>query len=140
MGSEMCIRDSDQVAHDHFFLRATVAEMAGFAAELGASRKFSAAEFRDLLGEGTHNAGRKVAIQVLEFFDRHGMTVRREDARRIDARRIHIFDMPPEPGGGNGRESSPVGRPDFKSGWGRKPASGGFDSHSLPPGQGGQHA
>jgi selenocysteine-specific elongation factor len=26
-----------------------------------------------------------------------------------------------------------VGRPDFKSGRGREPAFGGFDSHSLPP-------
>ena len=122
----------DQVAHDHFFLRATVAEMARFAAALGAAGSFAAAEFRDFLGEGTHNAGRKVAIQVLEFFDRHGMTVRREDARRIDSRRIHMFDT--APAGADGRESPPVGRPDFKSGWGRKPASGGFNSHSLPPG------
>ncbi len=28
---------------------------------------------------------------------------------------------------------SPVGRPDFKSGKGREPVLGGFDSHSLPP-------
>ncbi len=33
----------------------------------------------------------------------------------------------------SGREASLVGRPDFKSGWGRQPALGGFDSHSLPP-------
>jgi selenocysteine-specific elongation factor len=32
-----------------------------------------------------------------------------------------------------GREASPVGRPDFKSGRGRQPVFGGFDSHSLPP-------
>jgi hypothetical protein len=32
-----------------------------------------------------------------------------------------------------GREASLVGRPDFKSGKGRKPVLGGFDSHSLPP-------
>jgi hypothetical protein len=33
----------------------------------------------------------------------------------------------------SGREASPVGRPDFKSGWGRETVPGGFDSHSLPP-------
>ena len=33
----------------------------------------------------------------------------------------------------SGRESSPVGRPDFKSGRGREPVLGGFDSLSLPP-------
>ena len=27
----------------------------------------------------------------------------------------------------------PVGRPDFKSGWGRRTVSGGFDSHPPPP-------
>ena len=27
----------------------------------------------------------------------------------------------------------PVGRPDFKSGWGRQTTSGGFDSHPPPP-------
>jgi hypothetical protein len=32
-----------------------------------------------------------------------------------------------------GREASLVGRPDFKSGKGREPVLGGFDSHSLPP-------
>jgi selenocysteine-specific elongation factor len=33
----------------------------------------------------------------------------------------------------DGRESSLVGRPDFKSGRGRETVFGGFDSHSLPP-------
>jgi hypothetical protein len=33
----------------------------------------------------------------------------------------------------DGGESSLVGRPDFKSGWGSETVSGGFDSHSLPP-------
>ncbi len=121
----------DEVALDHFFLRGTVAEMAGFVAELGAGREVSAAEFRDKLGEGEHNAGRKVAIQVLEFFDRHGITIRRGDTRRIDARRVRMFA--PIGADGDGREASPVGRPDFKSGGGRQPVPGGFDSHSLPP-------
>ena len=33
----------------------------------------------------------------------------------------------------NGRESLPVGRPDFKPGVGHLMALCGFDSHSLPP-------
>ncbi len=82
----------EEVAQDHFFLRATVAEMALIAAELGeAGAEFSAAQFRDRLGEGELNAGRKVAIQVLEFFDRHGITLRRGDARRVDRRRLALF-------------------------------------------------
>jgi selenocysteine-specific elongation factor len=63
------------VALDHFFLTEAVAQMADFAAELivqhGAAR---AAEFRDRIG-----TGRKVAIQILEFFDRVGFTRRIRD-------------------------------------------------------------
>jgi selenocysteine-specific elongation factor len=124
----------DEVAHDHFFLRGAVAEMADVAADLGAKAPnglFTAAEFRDRLDNG-----RKVAIQILEFFDRHGVTSRRGDLRHINKQRRNLFRRPddglpaaPE----HGRESSPVGRPDFKSGRGREPVFGGFDSHSLPP-------
>jgi selenocysteine-specific elongation factor len=63
------------VAPDHFFLTDAVAQMADYAAELiaqhGAAR---AAEFRDRIG-----TGRKVAIQILEFFDRVGFTRRVRD-------------------------------------------------------------
>ena len=124
----------DEVAHDHFFLRSTVAEMVDVAADLAAKApngQFAAAEFRDRLDNG-----RKVAIQTLEFFDRHGVTLRRGDLRRINKHRLDLFRLVAgelSPSSGNGRESSPVGRPDFKSGRGREPVFGGFDSHSLPP-------
>ena len=93
--------------------------------------QFTAAEFRDQL-----NNGRKVAIQTLEFLDRHGVTIRRGDLRRMNKHRLDLFCRPadePESPAHSGRKSSPVGRPDFKSGGGRKPVFGGFDSHSLPP-------
>lgn len=38
--------------------------------------KFRASDFRDRLDNG-----RKVAIQILEFFDKHGFTIRRQDLR-----------------------------------------------------------
>ena len=120
--------DVHEVALDHFFLRDTVSEMVGIAAELAAADAagFNAAQFRDRLDNG-----RKVAIQILEFFDRHGVTIRRGDLRRINRQRLDLFGPRPEaPAGG---EASPVGRPDFKSGRGRQTVSGGFDSHSLPP-------
>jgi len=79
----------DQVAHDHFFLRATVKEMVGIAAEF--TDWFAAAQFRDRLEEDGQDVGRKVAIQILDFFDRHGVTMRRGDARRIDPRRLDMF-------------------------------------------------
>jgi selenocysteine-specific elongation factor len=83
----------DEVALDHFFLRTTVAEMVTIAARLSdpAGALFNAAAFRDHLGEGTLNAGRKVAIQALEFLDRHGVTVRRGDERFLNRRRAGLF-------------------------------------------------
>jgi selenocysteine-specific elongation factor len=125
----------DEVAHDHFFLRASVAEMVEIIVDLStalANGQFTAAQFRDRVDNG-----RKVAIQILEFFDRHGVTLRRGDLRRVNKHRLDLFRGPAEavsPDNANsGRESSPVGRPDFKSGRGREPVLGGFDSLSLPP-------
>jgi selenocysteine-specific elongation factor len=122
---------ADEVAHDHFFLRSTVSEMATIVANLSAAAKdgsFSAAQFRDQVDNG-----RKVAIQILDFFDRHGVTLRQGDERRINRHRLDLFGAACQSGDENGGESSPVGRPDFKSVWGSEPVSGGFDSHSLPP-------
>jgi selenocysteine-specific elongation factor len=123
----------DEMAHDHFFLRGTVAEMVEIAADEAAKAEgqFIVAQFRDRLDNG-----RKVAIQILEFFDRHGVTLRRGDLRRMNRHRLDLFrrpadDMPVQ--APSGRESSLVGRPDFKSGRGREPVLGGFDSLSLPP-------
>ena len=64
-----------EIAQDQYFLRPVVAEMIGIAHGFGA--EFTAAQFRDKLDNG-----RKVAILILEFFDRHGITVRRGDLRR----------------------------------------------------------
>ena len=53
-------------------------------------------QFRDRLDNG-----RKVAIQILEFFDRHGVTLRRGDLRRVNPRRLDLFPRdagePPAP-------------------------------------------
>ena len=63
------------VAHDHYFTAAAVADLARRVAALsnehGAAR---AAPLRDQIG-----GGRKVAIQILEFFDRIGYTRRVRD-------------------------------------------------------------
>ena len=124
----------DEVAHDHFFLRGTVAEMMEIITDVAAHAEkgeFTAAQLRDRLDNG-----RKVAIQILEFFDRHGVTLRRGDLRRVNKHRLDLFRRPADELAAapiSGRESSPVGRPDFKSGRGREPVLGGFDSLSLPP-------
>jgi selenocysteine-specific elongation factor len=79
-----------EVAPDHFFLRETVAEMAGIAAaSVDEAGLLTAAVFRDRLDNG-----RKVAIQVLEFFDRAGITVRHGDARRLRGDKVGMFGPP----------------------------------------------
>ncbi len=81
------------VAHDHYYLRETVvamvklvvglSERSGTAAGPGL---VTAAMFRDAIG-----TGRKLAILVLEFFDRVGITVRVGDLRRVRTDRLGIF-------------------------------------------------
>jgi selenocysteine-specific elongation factor len=75
-----------EVAPDHFFLRETVAEMARIAAAADSSTGLTAATFRDKLDNG-----RKVAIQILEYFDRVGLTVRKGDARTVRTDRLSMF-------------------------------------------------
>jgi selenocysteine-specific elongation factor len=125
--------DVDEVAQDHYFLGRTVVEMADTARELAdgdPNGEFNVIAFRDRLANG-----RKVAIQILEFFDRQGLTMRRGDIRRINPHKRELFSRGPV--GSNpatprdGGETLPVGRPDFKSGEGRETAFGGFDSCLL---------
>ena len=87
----------DEVAHDHFFLRPVVSVMVGHARTLASDGEFSAAAFRDRIEHGEHAVGRKVAIQILEFFDRHGVTLRRGDLRRINRHRLDLFGAVDEP-------------------------------------------
>jgi selenocysteine-specific elongation factor len=68
-----------QVAHDHFFTQAAVAELSAIALELAECEgEARAASFRDRIG-----GGRKVAIHILEFFDRLGYSHRIGDGHRI---------------------------------------------------------
>ncbi|HEY1410488.1 MAG TPA: SelB C-terminal domain-containing protein, partial [Rhodopila sp.] len=80
---------ADEIAHDHFFLRPTVREMVGIIADIATHAEagaFTAAQFRDRVANG-----RKVAIQILEFFDRHGITLRKGDLRRVNKHRLDLF-------------------------------------------------
>jgi len=80
---------ADEVAHDHFFLRPTVHEMVTIVDTIATHSHggmFTAAQFRDRLANG-----RKVSIQILDFFDRHGVTLRRGDLRRINKHRVDLF-------------------------------------------------
>ncbi|OCP16032.1 selenocysteine-specific translation elongation factor [Ensifer sp. LC54] len=120
----------DEIRRDHFFIRSSTAEMVEIIRDIAARAErgeFAAGLFRDRV-----NSGRKVAIGILEFFDRQGVTLRRGDIRRVNPHRLDLYGGA-TPEVKQGRDSSPVGRPDFKSGWGSEAVLGGFDSHSLPP-------
>lgn len=79
----------DQIRNDHFFLRATTAEMVRIIAEVQAEAPdgwVTAAAFRDRVQNG-----RKVAIEILDFYDRQGVTLRRGDLRRINPHRADLY-------------------------------------------------
>ena len=79
-----------EVAPDCVFLRGAVADMAEIAADVAAGQGgLTAATFRDRLGNG-----RKIAILVLEFFDKAGITVRVGDTRRVRMDRLELFGPP----------------------------------------------
>ncbi|CAO1667858.1 selenocysteine-specific translation elongation factor [Salinicola sp. NYA28a] len=69
-----------QLRQDHFFLTPHVAELAGVIRELDseASPGAKAADFRDRVG-----CGRKLAVAILEFFDRIGFTRRIGDSHKV---------------------------------------------------------
>ena len=80
---------TDQIAQDHFFARDVVREMAAILLDIGAQAAdgwFTAPAFRDRVQNG-----RKVAIEILDFFDRLGLTLRRGDLRRINPHRSDLF-------------------------------------------------
>ena len=79
----------DQIRNDHFFLRATTAEMIRIIADVQDAAPdgwVTAAAFRDRLQNG-----RKVAIEILDFYDRQGVTLRRGDLRRINPHRADLY-------------------------------------------------
>lgn len=83
---------TDQIAHDHFFARPVTSEMVAIIQDVSRQSPdgwFTAPAFRDRVQNG-----RKVAIEILDFFDRHGLTLRRGDLRRINPHRADLFGTP----------------------------------------------
>ena len=79
------------VAHDHYFTAEAVAQLAAIVAELNAENAaVRAADLRDIIYRDG-GGGRKVAIHILEFFDRIGYTRRVRDEHLLRSR-----DTPPE--------------------------------------------
>lgn len=70
-----------RVAHDHYFMPQSVEQLAAIVRDIAASQvdgKITAALFRDRIG-----TGRKLAIQILEFFDAGALTRRAGDAHHL---------------------------------------------------------
>ncbi len=81
-----------EIARDHFLTRASVVEIADTIGELAATAEgggFSVAQLRDRL-----ETSRKIALHILEFFDRHGVTGRRGDLRLLNTARLDLFRTP----------------------------------------------
>jgi selenocysteine-specific elongation factor len=75
-----------EVAFDRFFKRETVEELAAMVVTLARAQKdgkFAVWQFRDRLGNG-----RKIAIEILEYFDGRGLTLRDGELRRLNPRRL----------------------------------------------------
>jgi selenocysteine-specific elongation factor len=80
-----------EVAHDHFFLPATLAEIVRIAAGIEQRRgAIVIGELRNHLDNG-----RKVAIQILEFLDSAGVTRRQGDQRWLRRDRCDLFGPAP---------------------------------------------
>ena len=80
---------TDQIARDHFFAREVTVEMVAIIHDVAHQAEdgwFTAPAFRDRVQNG-----RKVAIEILDFFDRLGLTLRRGDLRRINPHRADLF-------------------------------------------------
>jgi selenocysteine-specific elongation factor len=79
---QLCaMAEVQRVAHDHYFTRAAVQALAAIVHELAETDgEVRAAAFRDRIG-----TGRKLAIQILEFFDALGLSRRIGDAHRVYA-------------------------------------------------------
>jgi selenocysteine-specific elongation factor len=74
--------DVDEIGRDRFFTRTAVDAMLQIAvniASVSVKGELSTIAFRDRLDNG-----RKVAVEILEFFDRIGATKRRKDLRYLN--------------------------------------------------------
>ena len=79
-----------EIATDRFFLRGALVDLGLRAKDLAdrnPGRMFTAAEFRDAAG-----SGRNVGIQILEYFDRQGLTLRKGDERSVVKDPVTVLD------------------------------------------------
>jgi selenocysteine-specific elongation factor len=93
-----------RIAPNRFFLPAPVSKLARIAEQLCADDEdgcFEAAAYRDHSG-----IGRRVSVELLEFFDRVGLTRRLKNGRKLMRPAAQIFE---------GREPTPGGAPGLQN-------------------------
>lgn len=72
-----------------YFLPEQIEGLAGHAETLDSADGFTAAQFKDAAG-----IGRRPAVQILEYFDRMGLTQRKGNTRRVIREAREVFGMP----------------------------------------------
>ena len=103
--------DTYEVLRDRFFTREAVTQLARIAAELDAANgAVQAAEFRDRVG-----CGRKLAIQILEYFDRTGFSRRVGDTHRMRDPAL-LVDKPKSIHAGTVQRAKITGRASYPGG------------------------
>lgn len=77
-----------EISRDHFFMKDAVADVLDEVIDLAGknSDRVTVAELRNRLDNG-----RRVATELLEFFDRHGVTIRRGDFRILNQPKLGLF-------------------------------------------------
>jgi selenocysteine-specific elongation factor len=77
-----------EISHDHFFTRDVLTEILDIIVDISVadSGRIATAVLRDRLDNG-----RKISIELLEFFDRHAVTMRRGDLRVLNTQRLDLF-------------------------------------------------
>jgi selenocysteine-specific elongation factor len=77
-----------EVSRDHFFTHDALAEILDIIIDIAEAEagRIATATVRDRLDNG-----RKISIEILEFFDRHAVTMRRGDFRILNTQRLDLF-------------------------------------------------
>ncbi|TAL10079.1 MAG: selenocysteine-specific translation elongation factor [Nitrospirae bacterium] len=96
--------DAYEVMRDRFFTREAIADLARIVSELAAEKgEVTAAEFRDRIG-----TGRKIAIRILEYFDKTGFSRRVGDAHRVRDPALLVERITSSAGTDSGRHETQV--------------------------------
>ncbi len=96
--------DTYEVMHDRFFTREAIADLARIVSELAAENgAVTAAEFRDHIG-----TGRKLAIRILEYFDKTGFSRRVGDAHCVRDPTLLVGHIKTNADTGSSRREAPI--------------------------------